>query len=140
MLPAKPAPVEECPDSKEGDINEDNFWKNLTEGELIDIDLFTACAIGEFDYVKKFIHDAKSSYGTDIVNNSNKSGWTPLMYVCFVGNDKITELLIREGADVLFEENKHGLTPLMLASSSGNISLVKRLVEVCLTYFLDISL
>ncbi|XP_028401463.1 ankyrin repeat and SAM domain-containing protein 3-like [Dendronephthya gigantea] len=129
MLHAKPPPIKECPDPKEGDIDEDNFWKNLTEGELIDIDLFTACAIGEFDYVKEFINNAKPTYGTDIVNNSNKSGWTPLMYVCFVGNDKITELLIREGADVLFEEHKHGFTPLMLASSSGNISLVKRLVE-----------
>lgn len=111
---------------------EDNYWHNLTEGELVDIDLYTACAIGEFDYVKTFIQNAKT-YDTDIINKSNKSGWTPLMYVCYVGNDEITKLLIREGAGVFFEQDKNGRTPLMLAASSGNVSLVKRLAEVCFT-------
>jgi ankyrin repeat protein len=114
--------------AKDGNIAEGNFWQNLIEGELIDIDLFTACALGEYDYVNLTIHNAKSS--TDIVNKSNSAKWTPLMYACYVGNDKITELLVREGADVLFDENKCGCTPLMLAATSGNISLVKRLVEV----------
>jgi hypothetical protein len=134
MNNAIPPSVGKWNNPKEGNINssEDNFWQNLTEGELIDIDVFTACAIGEFDYVKTLIfHNAKS--GEDIVNKSNSAGWTPLMYVCYVGNDKITELLIREGADVSFEENRRGCAPLMFAASSGNISLVKRLVEVSLT-------
>jgi ankyrin repeat protein len=124
MINAKPH------NSNEGNSSDDNFYENLTEGEPIDLDLFTACAIGEFEYVKTLIH-AKSD--TDIVNKSNSSGWTSLMYVCYVGNDKIVELLIREGADVLFQEDKGGCTPLMFAASSGNISLVKRLVEVSLS-------
>lgn len=107
---------------------DDNFYQNLTEGEAVDIDLFTACAIGKLDYVSKFILNSPAS--TVIINKSNYSGWTALMYACYVGNDTMTELLIREGADVLFEENKHGFTALMLAASCANVSLVKRLVEV----------
>ena len=122
MLNGKPLVAEE------NNGSDDHFWKNLTEGELIDIDLLTACAIGDFDYVKSSIDNEKS--GTDIVNRSNRSGWTPLMYVCYVGNEKIAELLIHEGAEVLYEENVRGRTPLMVAAGSGNVSLVKRLVEV----------
>ena len=128
MINAKPDSLGKWNNAKEENSREDNFWQNLTEGELVDIDLFTACALGEYDYVNLIIQNAKSS--TDIVNKSNSAGWTPLMYACYVGNDKITELLVREGADVLFDENKRGCTPLMLAAASGNISLVKHLVEV----------
>lgn len=128
MIIAKPRSVERKNSSTDENIT---FWQNSVEGELVDVDLFTACANGEYEYVESFIHKAKSD--ADIVNKSNRSGWTPLLYSCYVGNEKITELLIHKGGDVLFEENKHGCTPIMFAASSGNISLVKRLVEVSLT-------
>ena len=133
----QPSP-EDNTKSKEESSSDDNFYQNLTEGEPVDIDLFTACAIGKLDYVSKFILNSPES--TVIINKSNYGGWTALMYACYVGNDRMTELLIREGADVLFEENKHGCTALMLAASCANISLVKRLVEVRLNWQLSNTL
>ena len=115
-------------ESKQESSPEDNFYENLTEGEPVDIDLFTASAIGKLDYVSKFILDSPAS--TVVINKSNYGGWTALMYACYVGNDKMTELLIREGADVVFEDNRHGCTALMLAACCPNLSLTERLVEV----------
>lgn len=109
--------------------NEGEYWEKLTEGDVYDLDLFTACAIGDYSFVENLLSFAK--YRSEIINKKNEGGWTPLMYVSYLGDDKLLELLIREQADILAEEDKHGMTPLILASTSGNTSVVKRLVEVC---------
>ena len=108
--------------------NEGEYWQKLTEGEVLDLDLYTACAIGDFGYVKNYLSNAKHCLG--IINKKNNGGWTPLMYVCCIGHDKILQLLIQQQVNIEAAEEKHGTTPLMLASSSGNTSVVKRLVEV----------
>lgn len=107
--------------------NSYDFWELFTEGKVFDLDLFTACSVGKFEYIQQLL---RNDSRTDIVNIKNEGGWSPLMYVCYIGNYEITELLVREGADVLFEEKEYGRTPLMLASSSGNIYLVKFLIKV----------
>lgn len=116
---------------KEDDFteNEGEYWQKLTEGHVSDLDLFTACAIGDSDCVKNYLSQTNSQ--SDIVNTRNSGEWTPLMYACYVGHEKILELLIHERADILAKEEKHGMTALALASSSGNTSVVERLIEVC---------
>ena len=60
-------------ESKQESSPEDNFYENLTEGEPVDIDLFTASAIGKLDYVSKFILDSPASTVV-IINQTTVAG------------------------------------------------------------------
>ena len=54
--------------------------------------------------------------------------YTPLMYACSLGNNKIAKILIENGANTE-SRNEFLDTPLILATEKGNLELVKILLE-----------
>ena len=105
------------------DVNDcSNLWN---EDEDVKMDLYTACAIGQYSCVQQHLAD-----GVEIadLDKHNCSGWTPLMYAAYVGHVNIVYLLL-DNVKVNSRTKKNGATPMMLASSCGNESLVDFLLQ-----------
>lgn len=107
-----------------GDANDcSNLWN---EDEVVKMDIFTACSIGQYSCVQQHLAD-----GVEIadLDKHNCGGWTPLMYAAYVGHDNIVNLLLEFSVDVNARTSKNGATPLMLAASCGNESVVYFLLQ-----------
>lgn len=106
------------------DVNDcSNLWN---EDEVIKMDIFTACSIGEYNCVRQHLADGVELADLD---RPNIGGWTPLMYAAYVGHDNIVNLLLDNEVDVNARTTKNGATPLMLAASCGNESVVYFLLQ-----------
>jgi len=100
-----------------------NLWN---DDEVVKMDLFTACSIGQYSCVRQHLAD-----GVEIadLDKHNCGGWTPLMYAAYVGHDNIVNLLLESSVDVNARTVTNGATPLMLAASCGNESVVYFLLQ-----------
>ncbi|WP_194721313.1 ankyrin repeat domain-containing protein [Noviherbaspirillum malthae] len=58
----------------------------------------------------------------------NKTGWTPLHYAAFVGNNDIVKLLLDKSA-YIDAESPNKTTPIMMAARAGHILTVKLLLD-----------
>lgn len=58
------------------------------------------------------------------------SGWTPVLYAAYVGNDALLERLISMGGDVQKAAAPNGSSALMLAAANGHTEVVKRLLKM----------
>jgi ankyrin repeat protein len=58
----------------------------------------------------------------------NKTGWTPLHYAAFVGNNDIIKLLLDKSA-YIDAESPNKTTPIMMAARAGHILTVKLLLD-----------
>ncbi|KAL8597428.1 hypothetical protein ACOMHN_050926 [Nucella lapillus] len=63
-----------------------------------------------------------------LVNDTTKSGFTPLHIACHYGNTNVSTLLIQRGADVNFKA-KNNITPLHVASRWGKSNMVQLLLD-----------
>ena len=100
------------------------LWKNEP---VVPMDIYTACAIGEYDCVRQLLADGLEI--CDLGKPNHPGGWTPLMYASYVGHDIIVNLLLDNNVDVNARDIKYGATPLMLAASCGNQSVVGFLLQ-----------
>ena len=101
-----------------------NLWN---EDEVVKMDIFTACSIGEYNCLQQYLADGMELADLD---RHNTGGWTPLMYAAYVGHDTIVNLLLDYHVDVNARTTtKYGATPLMLAASCGNESIVFFLLQ-----------
>ena len=89
----------------------------------IPLDLHTACAIGDYQIVNKYVVNKEE------LNKRNKGGWTPLMYAAYVGRDTIVGLLLDGGANTNCASTKN-LSPLMVSAGSGIESVCYFLLQV----------
>ena len=106
------------------DVNDcSNLWN---EDEVIHMDIYTACSIGEYSCVRQHLADGVELADLD---RPNCGGWTPLMYAAYVGHDNIVNLLLDCHVDVNASTTKNGATSLMLAASCGNESVVYFLLQ-----------
>ncbi|PFX22621.1 ankyrin repeat and SAM domain-containing protein 3-like [Stylophora pistillata] len=108
------------------DVNDctcSNLWN---EDEVIPMDIYTACSIGEYSCVRQHLADGVELADLD---RPNCSGWTPLMYAAYVGHDNIVNLLLDCHVNVNAITAKNGATALMLAASCGNESVVYFLLQ-----------
>lgn len=106
------------------DVNDcSNLWN---EDEVVKMDIFTACSIGEYNCVRQHLADGVELADLD---RPNIGGWTPLMYAAYVGHDNIVHLLLDHHVDVNARTSKNGATALMLAASCGNVSVVEFLLQ-----------
>lgn len=107
------------------DVNDcSNLWN---EDEVVKMDVFTACSIGEYNCLQQYLADGMELADLD---RPNIGGWTPLMYAAYVGHDTIVNLLLDYHVDVNARTTtKYGATPLMLAASCGNESIVYFLLQ-----------
>ena len=76
--------------------------------------------------LKKMIASALEN-GTD-VNTTASKDWTLLHYTAYIGDTKVTLVLIEKGADPN-AKNNNGWTPLHRASCHGHTEIVKILIE-----------
>jgi hypothetical protein len=67
------------------------------------------------------------------VNFLSDNNWSPLHFSCWVGNLKITNLLLLAKANFEAKARKD-LTPLMIAANSGNIKLLNILIQAGANY------
>ncbi|XP_054262128.1 ankyrin repeat and SAM domain-containing protein 3-like [Macrosteles quadrilineatus] len=104
-----------------------------SECEFIPIDLHSACNLGDVDIVEEILKREK----TDI-NNKNDGDWTPLMYACWGGNEKLVTLLLRLNARK-DEENHFKQTPLIVAVMGGCLNIVKLVFQKDLLGHVDIN-
>jgi ankyrin repeat protein len=87
---------------------------NLLVARGATLNLFEACAAGEFDRVERLLE------GGAAVNACSDDGWTPLHLAAFFGHAKIAELLLAHDADVTARSrNSNGNTPLHAALASN---------------------
>ena len=106
------------------DVNDcSNLWN---EDEVVKMDIFTACSIGEYNCVRQHLADGVELADLD---RPNIGGWTPLMYAAYVGHDNIVNLLLEHQVNVNARTAIKGTTPLMLAASCGNQSVVNVLLQ-----------
>ena len=89
----------------------------------IPLDLHTACAIGDYQIVNKYVVNKEE------LNKRNKGGWTALMYAAYVGRDTIVGLLLDGGANTNCASTKN-LSPLMVSAGSGIESVCYFLLQV----------
>ena len=100
-------------------------WKD--EEEVIPYDIYTACSLGEHDFVREWL--SKGIKSTEL-NNYNSGGWTALMYAAYVGHADVVNLFLPADVDVNVKARQSGSTPLMLAASCGNKSVALSLLKV----------
>lgn len=107
------------------DLNDcSNLWN---DDEVVKMDVFTACSIGEYNCLQQYIADGMELADLD---RPNIGGWTPLMYAAYVGHDTIVNLLLDYHVDVNARTaTRYAATPLMLAASCGNESIVFFLLQ-----------
>lgn len=106
------------------DVNDcSNLWN---EDEVIPMDIYTACAIGEYSCVQQHLADGVELADLD---KPNCGGWTPLMYAAYVGHDNIVNLLLDYHVNVNATTAENGVNALMLAASCGNESVVYFLLQ-----------
>jgi hypothetical protein len=67
------------------------------------------------------------------VNFLSDNNWSPLHFSCWVGNLKITNLLLLAKANFEAKARKD-LTPLMIAANTGNIKLLNILIQAGANY------
>ena len=106
--------------------SEENIpWRD--EEEIIPYDIYTACSLGDHNFVRELLSEGMEKYE---MNKHNCGGWTALMYAAYVGHDNVVNLLLDVDVDVNVKALKSGSTPLMLAASCGNESVVYFLLQV----------
>ncbi len=89
-----------------------------------EIDLFTACAIGRFDVVKKEIEEWPED-----VNEYGRDGFTPLQLACYFGREAIALWLIEQDADVnAAAKNETHIAPIHAAAANGSLSILRALL------------
>lgn len=111
-------------------LGEENVpWKD--EEEVIPFDIYTACSLGEHNFVRVLLSKGMSS---SELNSCNCGGWTALMYAAYVGHDNVVNLLLDADVNVNVKSRKSGSTPLMLAASCGNESVAYFLLQVIFNY------
>ncbi|XP_032234371.2 ankyrin repeat and SAM domain-containing protein 3 [Nematostella vectensis] len=97
----------------------------LEDDEIVPMDIYTACSIGQYDLVQSFIKSNSAS-----INDLNTGGWTPLMYAAYVGHDSVVNLLLECGTIVVDTRTSiRQSTALMLAASCGNEPVVYFLIQ-----------
>ena len=116
--------TDKAPDFFDQDALDSELLRLFDKDEIIPLDLFTACLIGDYDAVKKFIVEK-----VDLNRLNMYGGWTPLMYASYVGKDTVLNLLLEEEVDVNIV-SPSGMTALMLAAKCGNESVVYFLLQV----------
>lgn len=94
-------------------------------------DLFISCANGDIELIHKLIQIPK------IVNIQNEYGWTPIIVAIYNNQKEIVKTLLMNGAD-LFICNFKGTTPLMYAKSAYVKHNDPEILELLLTFDLDI--
>ena len=102
-------------------------WKE--EEEIIPYDIYTACSLGELNYVREIISKTNGKQKIDL-NKHNYSGWTALMYAAYVGHVNVVNLLLDVEVDVNVKTLRSGSTSLMLAASCGIVSVANVLLQV----------
>eukprot|EP00794_Sanderia_malayensis_P010917 gene10917-12077_t len=111
-------------DNTEVEILDHRLVAELNKDEHVDMDFYTACMIGDYSTVRKFVSDAK-----DLNKKNRNGGWTGLMYAAFIGRDTIVNMLLEASVDVNAITSKNGTTALMLASNCGNESVAYFLIQ-----------
>ena len=94
-------------------------------------DLFVSCEKGDTELIHKLIQIPK------IVNIQNEYGWTPIIVAIYNNQKKIVKTLLMNGAD-LFISNFKGTTPLMYAKSAYVKHNDPEILELLLSFDLDI--
>jgi ankyrin repeat protein len=95
---------------------------NLLVARGATLNLFEACAAGEFDRVERLLEAGGA------VNGCGGDGWTPLHLAGFFGHAKIAELLLAHDAEVNARStNSSGNTPLH-AALAGSHTLIAGLL------------
>ena len=78
-----------------------------------------------WDYAK--IMQQLLDKGAD-VESKDSSGWTPLLWAAWNGNEEIIQLLLDKGADIESKDSS-GLTPLSWAAEKGHKEIVQLLLD-----------
>jgi len=100
------------------------IWEEQT-GPQIPMDLHTACACGDYAYVRQQIEN-----GADC-NKHNIEGWTPLVYAAFLGHDTVVNLLLEAGKANGNDRTTDGIgmTALMWAAACNHESITYFLLQ-----------
>lgn len=103
-----------------------DFVSPWTDDEVVPMDVFTACSLGNYDVVRDFLKSEQKN----TINFKNRGGWSPLMYAAYVGHETVVTLLLDDSTvDVDVRTDKVSATALMLASSCGNEGVVYFLLQ-----------
>ena len=103
------------------ELIEEEGAQETKERDYEEEDLFNAILENNLNSVNKLIQFFPN------LNFQNSQGFTPLMYACFYGHEKIVNALIMAGANV-DARNCDGHTALMTASDYGDINIVNALI------------
>lgn len=98
------------------------IWEKES-GEWLEMDLHTACACGDYAYVRELLEG-----GAD-ANRLNVAGWTPLVYASFLGHDTVVNLLLETGDADGNARTSDGMTALMWASACNHESIAYFLLQ-----------
>lgn len=103
-----------------------DFVSPWVDDEVVPMDVFTACSLGNYDVVRDFLKSEEKNN----INVKNRGGWSPLMYASYVGHETVVTLLLDDGkVDVDVRTDKLSATALMLAASCGNEGVVYFLLQ-----------
>jgi len=101
---------------------------NMDRQQELDYVLLEAAYHGDLELLKEMLKEGAS------VDTKDKSGYTPLHWVCFKGmvgenRAEMAEILIEAGADVNSALPIYGPSIISTACGIGNLDIVKLLVE-----------
>jgi ankyrin repeat protein len=91
--------------------------------------LMRSAASGDVEGIQHYLQKGENINGVD------KSGFTPLMWAIYYGQEQAVDFLIKKGADINyripkdFGDIRTGSTPLMLASYYQNPNIIKKLLR-----------
>eukprot|EP00427_Karlodinium_veneficum_P001416 CAMPEP_0169156982 /NCGR_PEP_ID=MMETSP1015-20121227/54332_1 /TAXON_ID=342587 /ORGANISM="Karlodinium micrum, Strain CCMP2283" /LENGTH=841 /DNA_ID=CAMNT_0009227869 /DNA_START=518 /DNA_END=3041 /DNA_ORIENTATION=+ len=120
------------------------WWIQSREGDMVDI--FTACANGSQNDVRKAMRDLTKSAAVGLnINCTDTEGYTPMMFAASRGHDNVCRLLLREGAKIearvfrksdsfsvrscFYRSVGRQWTALHLAAQHGHVEVVRTFLE-----------